>query len=360
MRTLKNYFKIIYKNKFSILLYIAMFVALLSITNYSTEEDLHSNYRINIVDKVKNEDSKNLINFLDDKYRVTISDMSKEEAKDLLFGHMSSYVLFIGKDNNISYFANENTMDSVEINMSINEYLSTTRTLNTFNIENSYKTTVDILSDDTDFEILNSSDKSITEGYYIYLTYIILIIILSVVLLAYYSFLKDGVQNRIRISKTKLSKFNLSLYLSSTILIIVFCLGFSLFEFFTNKSSIEKLPLFFLNLVLFAIPISIAAYIISSLSKNVKLNGSMNNIISLVLCFISGVFVQQEFLPEYLLKISSIFPPYWYMEGITAVAKSNYSSLTKVFVIQGIMTIVLILLNSILTRYKKGDFSYSR
>ncbi|MDL2310444.1 ABC transporter permease [Peptostreptococcaceae bacterium OttesenSCG-928-C18] len=360
MQIFKNYLKIIYKNKISILSLLAIFAVLLNINNFSTKKDLKQHFAIEIVDKADNEDSKNLIDFLDKKYDVTVEDLTTEEAKDLLFSSMTSYILFIEENNNLSYFAKEENSDYIAINMAINEYLSTKNTLNHFGIENSYDNTVEILEDAANYEILDSTDLTATESYYIYLAYIILTLVLSIVFLAHYSFLKDGVQNRIRISKTKINKFNLSLYVSSIIFITILCIGFSVFELIKNKSDIEQLPVLFLNLIAFAVPIIALAYIVSSLSTTPKNNGAINNIISLVLCFITGIFVPQQFLPEFLLKISSIFPPYWYVKGIKSITKSDYNTLFQVIAIQLLIAIVFILVNSLLSKSKKINYSHSR
>lgn len=360
MRIFKNYLKIIYTHKFSIIFLLVIFTFLININASSNKDSLSTNYRINIIDNANNEESKELINFLDKKYSIDLKDVNDDEAKDLLFGAMTSFVLFIDEDNSLSYYSKEDSIAPVSIKMAIEEYLNTSRTLNTFNIDNSYKNTVDILTEDVDFEIINSTSRSSTEIYYTYLTYIIITIILSVIFLGYQSFLKDGVQNRIRISKTKLSRFNLSLYTSSFIFIILICILFVIIEYLKNSSDINKVLLLTANLILFAFPIIGIAYIISIFSKNINLNSSLNNIISLVLCFVSGAFVPQEYLPEFLLKISSLFPPYWYIKGIYAIENFDFPSMFKIFFIQLVMALVFIITNIIISRYKKGELDYTR
>ncbi|MFY9284909.1 MAG: ABC transporter permease [Miniphocaeibacter sp.] len=360
MKTFKNYFKIIFANKWSLILYIVLFTILLSINNGSNVETLDTNYHITVIDKANNSESKNLIDFLETKYRVSKENISDEKAKDKLFGNITAYVLFIDKENNLSYFAKDDSVAPTAINLSIDEYLNTNATLEKYNIENSNKESINILSENTNFKILNNTTRNNTEFYYTYLTYIIILFSLSIIYLGYNSFLRDGVENRVRVSKTKFNKFIISIYASSLILMLFVCLGFSLLELFKNKTSLEKYPLYLINLIAFTIPMVALAYLVSSRSKDSSNNGALNNVISLSLCFITGVFVPQEFLPQYLIKLSSIFPPYWYLEGIKASNKMDFNMLLKVILVQGIMTSVLILINMIVNRQKKGDFSYSR
>ena len=360
MKTFKNYFKIIYANKFSLIIYIALFLILLNINNASKEESLNIDYNISVIDNANNEDSKKLIDFLESKYIITEERLTDDEAKDKLFGGMTSYILFIEKNNSLSYISKEDSVAPTAINLSINEYLNTSRTLEEYNISNSDEETINILSENADFKILNSSRRDNTDFYYNYLAYVIILFSLSIIYLGYNAFLRDGVENRIRVSKTRFNKFIISIYASSLLFMILICIGFALIELFKNGTSIDRFLLYTINLIFFTMPMVALAYLISSKSKDSHNNGALNNIISLSLCFITGIFVPQEFLPEYLLKFSSMFPPYWYLEGIKSVNKYDYNMLLKVILIQLAMTIVIILINAVINKNKKGEFSYSR
>ena len=360
MKTFKNYFKIIYANKFSLIIYIVLFLILLNINNATGEESLDIDYSVSVVDNANNEESQKLINFLKSKYYITKEKLTDDEAKDKLFGGMTAYILYISENNELSYIAKEDSVAPTAINLSINEYLNTSRTLEQYNIPNSNEETINILSENANFEILNSTSSNRTEFYYRYLAYVIILFSLSIIYLGYNAFLRDGVENRIRVSKTRFNRFIISIYASSLLFMILICICFALIELFKNGTSIDKFLLYTINLISFAMPMVALAYLISSKSKDSHNNGALNNIISLSLCFITGIFVPQEFLPEYLLKFSSIFPPYWYLEGIKAVNKYDYNMLLKVILVQLAMTIVIILINAVLNKNKKGEFSYSR
>ncbi len=360
MKTFKNYFKIIYANKFSLIIYIALFLILLNINNASNEESLNINYNISVIDNANNEESKKLINFLESKYTVTKEKLTDDEAKDKLFSGMVAYVLFIKDNNNLSYIAKEDSIVPSAINLSINEYLNTSRTLEKYNIANSNEETVNLLSENIDFKILNSSQRDNTDFYYNYLAYVIILFSLSTIYLGYNAFLRNGVENRIRVSKTRFNKFIISIYMSSLLFMFLICIGFAIIELLKNGTNIKQFFLYTINLLFFSMSMVALAYLISSKSKDSHNNGALNNIISLSLCFITGIFVPQEFLPEYLLKFSSLFPPYWYLEGIKSAGKYNYSIFLKVILIQLSMTIVIILINAVLNKNKNGEFSYSR
>ena len=88
MRTFKNYFKIVYLHKFSIILLIVIFSFLLSINVSSSKDNLNLDSKINVVDNAKNKDSKKLVSFLKDNYKVSTKSLS-----DTVAGNISDSLL---------------------------------------------------------------------------------------------------------------------------------------------------------------------------------------------------------------------------------------------------------------------------
>lgn len=87
------------------------------------------------------------------------------------------------------------------------------------------------------------------------------------------------------------------------------------------------------NSLMFTLCLSGVSYVIGTLMKNRNVISAVNNIVTLGPCFISGVFVPQEYLNDTVLKIASFTPTYWYVKAnnqIGELAAFNSETLSPI------------------------------
>jgi len=112
------------------------------------------------------------------------------------------------------------------------------------------------------------------------------------------------------------------------LILIVLCL---LFDY---KNVFKPNTLYFLlNSIVFGISVLGLSFLLGNLIKSRDATSAVANIITLSSCFISGVFVPQQFLGEGVLRVASFFPTYWYVKAnikIAALTQFNFSSLKEI------------------------------
>ncbi len=96
----------------------------------------------------------------------------------------------------------------------------------------------------------------------------------------------------------------------------------------------QNLPYFLFNTFVFTLSASSVSFLIGNLLKNRNAISAVCNVVTLGPCFISGVFVPQEFLSSSVLKIASFTPTYWYVRAnneIAALQNFNSSTLSPIY-----------------------------
>ena len=94
---------------------------------------------------------------------------------------------------------------------------------------------------------------------------------------------------------------------------LVVALGFSGFIlYFSKVADHEVLGLFSLNIAAFFLTMVAFSTMITSLVNNNEAISGISNIVILGSCFISGIFVPSEILPEIVNKIAAFTPTYWF------------------------------------------------
>ncbi len=77
-----------------------------------------------------------------------------------------------------------------------------------------------------------------------------------------------------------------------------------------------------LNTFLFLLPIISFSACITSLVKNSETSGGIKDIFITGSCFIGGVFVPAEYLPEMVSKIAAFTPTYWFVQNNNLISET--------------------------------------
>nr|WP_253678077.1 ABC transporter permease [Treponema sp. OMZ 788] len=89
------------------------------------------------------------------------------------------------------------------------------------------------------------------------------------------------------------------------------------FAVITNINRLENIPLLFyaFNALIYTAVVLALTFMFNSFLKKGSVMGIIGTVLPLSLAFISGVFVEQELLPDFIVNISRLFPTYYYVSS---------------------------------------------
>ena len=80
----------------------------------------------------------------------------------------------------------------------------------------------------------------------------------------------------------------------------------------TRNSFDQVVGYFVINTVSFFVAIVGFSIMVTSIMKNEDAISGVNNIFIMGSCFVGGIFVPSEFLPDVVNKIAAFTPTYWF------------------------------------------------
>ena len=179
-----------------------------------------------------------------------------------------------------------------------------------------------------DFVNENQGDK--TTIFFQYVPYFFITLGISGVGLILLAVNRQDIQDRMECSSTALKSriggMTAAIFVFGGILLILVLVGAAAItggECLTDK----RLPLFVLNMLsvlLFSLSLG---FLSGTVAKNNDALNGINNVVSLALCFLGGIFVPQEFFGEGVLKVAKFFPTYWYVKTNNTI--SSMTSITS-------------------------------
>ena len=112
-------------------------------------------------------------------------------------------------------------------------------------------------------------------------------------------------------------------------IMVAFCL------LFNYKNSLNLNTLYFvINSLVFAVCGTGISFLIGNLVKSHNAIPAVNNVVTLGLCFISGVFVPMKLIADSVLRIASFTPTYWFVKANNQIAKLtqfDFANLEPIF-----------------------------
>lgn len=350
--------KIIRKNLPSMVIYVVVFLGmaiLFSATATKNQPASFSAQKANVafiseessplIDGFKKELSKNA-NYID------ISD-EKEKLQDALYFRSVTCIIRIpkgfteafmrGEDVKIQKTVVPNSIDNAYVDLNINQYFNTARlyvkNISGITQEELVQRLNTDLAVDTPVAMKNVQtdvDNDFTTNYFNYLPYAlssILILGISAIMLV---FNDRDLSRRNFCSPISAGNVNFQFVLAN----LAFTLSCWLIMVVTGiliggQNSLNgNLPYFLTNTFVFTLSASSISFLIGNLLKNRNAISAVCNVVTLGPCFISGVFVPQEFLGSTVLRIASFTPTYWYVRAnneIAVLKNFSASNLSPIF-----------------------------
>lgn len=379
MTVFKNYFKIMYRYKGLILLYIGLCIGI-SLLNSTSATSAESYVEITPNIAIINHDSEtNLIkgfrDYLKDKTKIIEIEDDEDTIQDELFYRNVRYVLIIPEDFSNKFLNGENinidikkTQDSYSTytEMLINKYFNMANIynkagMNETNIVKSIKKDMEKESEIILQEEMETQTISKLIIFYNFANYAFLGIFIYIIATLMLVFNNKNIKNKNSISSTPYSKISNQIFLANlffafSIWILYFVIAYIMF------GSIVYSPnglLILLNSFVFSICAVTIGFLSGILVKSKDAISGIVNTVALGLSFISGCFVPQQWLSESVLNFSKLFPSYWYVNGndlIANIVKYDFETLKPLFRNMGVLllyTIGLLIVIAIINKKKK-------
>lgn len=322
-------------------LYFIIFTSISIVMSFSAADSPNTEFRsveldVGIIDQDESTASYGLKNYLGSMHHLMPIKYDKNTLLDRLFYRDLDYILVIpegfekrllnGEENSLfETIQIPGVYSSMFIDDQINTCLKTIRLylaggydLNDA-LSNAEKTLQDASNQVSLLTFEEETSPAMTGIYYFFqfLPYVLLSMILCGLTPILNIFWEKNLSRRISCSSTSLISQNLQLALGS----ILYCLGiwglFILTARIVYGSSLftETGGLCIINSFL-VMPLGIAiSLIISSFSPTSNIINMLNNIISLGMSFLCGIFVPQKLLGDSILSVSRFLPLYWYIKN---------------------------------------------
>ena len=354
MQVYKAYFKIIKKNIGQLSIYLIIFLLFAIIfgkVSTSPKDTDFESTKVNISIINKDENSKlisGLTDYLKENANIVDVGTSKEDLQDALFFREAEYIITIpkgftkeilkgNKDINIEKTVIPNSTSEIYMDNLINRYLNTVK-MYTSTIDNisqaklvsnvnkdlSHTTDVKIKTYDNDY-----SNNASCANYYNFFAYSMFAVLILGISLVMISFNNKDLKRRNLASSLSMKNMNIQMVFANITyaLVVWFVMIIASFIMFKNYMFTINGLLSLLNSFVFTLAALSISILISNLVTSRNALSAVVNVIALGSCFISGVFVPQQYLGDKVLSIAKFNPTYWYVKANDDIAiLVNYSN----------------------------------
>ncbi len=379
MTVFNTFWKVINKYKGTIILFTVMLVTFGGInttSNNSTVDFTNSKPDIIIVNNSGNNDlTKNLISYLEKNTNVKDVKNTEEARNDALFYREVNYIIYIPKDYQKDVLSGKTPEIDIK---TVGDYTSSlaemllTRYLKIQSIyaknistEQELITVINKnLSKTSEVTITSKVDRAKTSRvsrYFNFASYSAMFIIIFVICMVLSSFHAKAIKKRTIISSMNYKTHNKYLLRASFIYSIIVWLLFMLLGTILFSNTILSLRglVYALNLFIFIFTSLTLALLLSTLIDNKDAVNGIVNVISLGSAFLCGAFIPTEWLPETVIKISRIFPTYWYVNSndlLASLQTINMTSLNQVIInmiVMLVFALIFIIINNLVSKKKQ-------
>ena len=375
MTIFKTYWKIVKKNIGIIILYTVMLLVFGTMNlkaNKNSFEFISSKPDIIIVNNSSGIITDNLISYL--KTNANVKNITDEnDIDDAVFFRDANYVIYIPKEFenkienrkefNIDIKTN-NSYDSYIASELLNRYLDVfSKYMNLYNDKILAIQKLDNTLNKKASVVIESKTNlnSKTSLFYNFSSYSIMAIVIYIICLVLSSFNDEKISKRTSVSGMNYKTFNNYLYISSFTFTFIIFIVYLILSFLILKSSILNINgiLYSLNMFIFFIVSFTMAILISNLVKSKGAISGVVNVISLGSAFLCGAFIPVKYMPSFALKIAHIFPTFYFIDNNEYIAslqnfdKASYDFVLKNFIIMTVFIIFFLILNTLVTRFKR-------
>jgi ABC-2 type transport system permease protein len=366
MQVFKAYFKILKMQFRPLMIYAGLFLFIMVafIRNNNDGGSEYKTEKVSVMVINKDGESSLLKGFLDylGQYVNYIEPVKEErEIQDALFYRKAAYILTIPKGFTEDFLAqgrpsmkkltSPDTIEAITIDNAIDNYFNMARVYQSYlpditaqELAQYVKTSLQEVTKVDMYQktkVMHDEANSRNKSYFNYLGYIIIAIFITSVSTIMFSF--RGLDIRRRHSASPLSDRSLNIQLLSANALFMFgylilFLGYNLYQIgIMNINTI----LFWINALIFSVVVLSISYLIGISVSSKKAITALATALSLGLAFLSGMFVQQEYLGALVLKVASFTPAYWFVKANNTIETISSGAWSQLINVAGYMGIQL-------------------
>lgn len=378
MTVFNTFWKVINKYKGTIILFTVMLIAFGGINTTTSKNSLdftNNKPDIVIINNDQNKGlTKNLIAYL--KENTNVKDIKdEEEIDDALFYRQVNYIIYIPKNYRNDILSGINPKidikttddyDSSLAEMILKRYLKTQEvysktTSNEQELIEKINTNLKTKSEISITSTVNTDKTSKVSGYYNFASYSIMYTIIFIICMVLASFNEKTIKKRTIISSMNYKTHNKLILKASFLYSIIVWLLFMILGIILFPDTVISLRglIYTINAFIFTFASLTLALLISSLSSNKNAITGIANVVCLGSAFLCGAFIPSTWLPETVIKISRIFPTYWYVNSndlLSSLEKINLNSLEPIIInmlVVLLFSLIFIVLTNIISKKKQ-------
>lgn len=344
MQVFKAFFKILNKNKTTMIVYMVVYLALAFILSFNGQKSDTSNFsqvcmEIGVDNQDKGKLGEALVSYLEKKNDIKEIPKEREELLDAMYYRNIQYVLIIPEDFTEKFLAGERdgVLEGTVVpgnntaylaGMEIDEFLQNLGMYidGGYDPEQAAQQTLDTMSKESKVEFLSVSDKEEKPAaayYFNYIPYIflcVMVVSLSNVLMI---FNEKNLDARNRCSSMSFFQRNLQMVLGS--------LGIMLLEYgvfmlvawimYPNYMGSFRGILSMGNALAFMLVCLSIAFLAGRQAKDDAQLNMAANVIGLAFSFLGGVFVPIDLMNKGMQKVAKFVPSYWYVSSNNSIWK---------------------------------------
>ena len=352
MIVFKTYFRIIKKQFVQLSIYLIVFMALAILFTFIGSDksvDTFTQSKAKVAFINQGQDTvliQGLKDYLSDHSIFVELGDNTVELQDALFFREVEYIARIPADFTKDFMSGKvvgidkttvsGSISGIYTDMLVNKYLNTARLY----AKNYKGITQEELVEQVDKDLAietkvemkvfkgKAADSTATRSFYNFMPYVLINIIILGVSSIMMVFNDVKLKRRNLCSPVSNTSVNIQILLGN-IVFSVSCWAFLVIISFIlyRQDMFEMNALFFcINSLVLTLTILSMSFLIGILIRSKNAQAGVSNILSLGMCFLSGVFVPQEFLGENVLYIAKFLPTYWYIKANKAVSDlSNFN-----------------------------------
>ncbi len=363
----RTYFKIIKKQSLQLSIYVIVFLAIAILFTYmgnGSNVDTFTQSKAKVAFINEGQDTvltQGLKDYLADHSIFVELDSNTEDLQDALFFREVEYIAKIpagftedfmsGKSATIDKTAVSGTVSGIYTDILINKYLNYAKlyvkNLKNISQEDLVKNIEKDLDIETDVNLMTSEgnveETSSLEYFFNYTPYVMINIIILGVSSIMLVFNDIKLRRRNLCSPVSNTSFNMQILLGNIVYSLACWAILIILSVILYRDQIFKTSAlyFCINSLILTITILSISFLVGILIKNRNAQSGISNVLSLGMCFLTGVFVPQELLGENVLAIARFLPTYWYVKANKAIGDLTVFNLDNLSPIASYMLIEL-------------------
>ncbi|EWM54525.1 ABC transporter permease [Ruminococcus flavefaciens] len=354
MQVFKAMFKIVKKRLPSAMVYIIVFVTIsVLVTNASSKDNQFkaSRMEISVFDHDDTPESRALTEYLGKNNDIVEIEDDKDKIIDALYYKKLNYALIINEGyaeklkagETADLFGNyhlDECFSTVYIGQFLNEYTSSIKAYLAMGktSDEAIALAEEALSVQTEVNMLrvdkggNSHYSVDFAGYFQYMPYVLISVILAVVCQVLVTMNKKDIRYRTNCSCIKNSKYTAQLFIGSGLFVLaVWLLLIAVGAVLNEEMYTGRAWYAVLNSLIFSVIVAAMAVFIASFDPKDNVLSLITQITGLGMSFFCGIFIPMDVLSDGVLSVARFMPAYWYIRANNMIADIEAFDKDKIF-----------------------------